>query len=141
MTQQKIMNAPTKTSEFVLLFRGTNWDTGLSPDEMQKIMTRTMAWFDRLGREGRVAGGRPLMNAGRVVSGKGGRAVADGPFAESKEAIGGFLLVKVSDISEAVEIARGAPALEYGMTIEIREAAEECPTFQRAKNQLAAATA
>ena len=41
-------NTPMQTtSEYLLLFRGTNWHKGLSPTEIQKVMTQWMAWFDR----------------------------------------------------------------------------------------------
>ena len=68
---------------------------------------------------------------------KAGRTVVDGPFAESKEAIGGYLLLRVDDLEEAVQIAKRHPALEYGMKIEVREVADECPKFRRAREQLA----
>jgi len=82
-----------------------------------------------------------LERTGKIVSGKNGRIVADGPFAESKEAIGGYFLLQVDDLDEAVEIAKDCPALEYGSTVEVRPIAEECPTFQRVKEQLAEAAA
>jgi hypothetical protein len=77
------------------------------------------------------------MNEGKIVSGKNGRAVADGPFAESKEAIGGYFLVQASDLNEALEIARACPGLAYGITVEVRPIAERCPSWQRADEQLA----
>jgi hypothetical protein len=80
-----------------------------------------------------------LGDEGSTVSGKKGRgrAVADGPFAESKEAIGGYLVVEADDLDEAVAIAKAAPMLDYGGSIEVRPVLEECPTFQRVKAQLA----
>src|SRR5260370_10040662 len=76
------------TSDYLLLFRGNVWDRGLSPAQLQKVVSDWMAWFERLKAEGKCAGGHPLEDEGKVVSGKQ-RTVADGPFAESKEAIGG----------------------------------------------------
>ena len=67
--------------------------------------------------------------------------MADGPFAESKEAIGGYFLLQADDLDEAVAVAKQCPALEYGSTVEVRPVAEECPTFQRVKEQLAGAMA
>ena len=135
------MNAPTPKSDYLLIFRGTKWDRGLSPEEIQKVMNQVMAWFEGLQRQGKLKGGQPLGEEGRVVSGKKGRTVADGPFAESKEAVGGFLIVQASGIDEAVAIAKANPCLDYGGSVEVRPIAEECPTFQRAKEQLAQATA
>jgi hypothetical protein len=135
------MSTPTTTSEYLLLFRGTHWDKDLSPEELQQVMGRFMAWFERLQQQGKLKGSNPLKHEGKIVSGKNGRTVADGPFAESKEAIGGYFLLQVADRDEAVAIARECPVLEYGSTVEVRPVAEKCPTMQRAEEQLVHATA
>ncbi len=114
------------TSDYLLLFRGTNWHKGLSPAEIQRVMTQWRAWFNNLEAAGKVKGGLPLMNEGKMVSGAEGRFVVDGPFAESKEAVGGYFLIAVADFDEAVAIARQCPALKHGATVEIRPVAEEC---------------
>ena len=129
------------TKEYLLLFRGGQWDKGLSPEQLQQSMDQFMGWFERLKAEGKCKGGQPLEREGKIVSGKNGRTVADGPFAESKEAIGGYFLLTVESLEEAVAIAKQCPILEYGSTVEVRPVAEECPTFQRVKEQLAHATA
>ena len=71
--------------------------------------------------------------------------MGDGPFAESKEAIGGFFLLAVDTIDKAVEVARSAPILEFGGRIEVRPVSEECPLANRARElqeeQLAGAMA
>src|SRR5256714_15071462 len=72
-----------------------------------------MAWFERLKAEGKCVGGHPLEDEGKVISGKQ-RAVADGPFAESKEAIGGYFYLTGAGEKEAVEIAKKCPGLENG---------------------------
>nr|MDQ3623431.1 YciI family protein [Verrucomicrobiota bacterium] len=53
--------------------------------------------------------------------------VVDGPFAESKEAIGGYFLLTVADEDEAVAVARQCPLLEHGGVVEVRPVAPECP--------------
>jgi hypothetical protein len=58
--------------------------------------------------------------------------VADGPFAESKEAVGGYFYLKVADMEEAVEIARQCPGLEHGAIVEVRQVADLCMTRQHA---------
>jgi hypothetical protein len=98
-----------------------------------------MAWFMRLKEQIKVAGGSPLEPSGKLVSGKNGRVVADGPFAESKEAIGGFFHVTVNSIEEAVAIAKDCPGLNYGAQVEVRPVMEQCPTTRMA--ELAEATA
>jgi hypothetical protein len=114
-------------SEYILLFRGTDWHKGLSPEEIQEVVKQMYAWLDRLTAEGKAKAGKPLFPEGKIVSKKKGRSVADGPFAESKEAIGGFFLLEVGSLEEAAEIAKDFPGLNYGATVEVRPVAPECP--------------
>jgi len=126
-----------KQNEYLLLFRGSSWDKGLSPEQLQKTMDQFMAWFERLKQQGKVKVGQPLERTGKIVSGKNGRIVADGPFAESKEAIGGYFLLQVDDLNEAVEIANQCPGLDYGIEVEVRPVAEQCTARARANEALA----
>ncbi|MBV8418252.1 MAG: hypothetical protein JO251_23905 [Verrucomicrobia bacterium] len=134
------MTTETTTSEYMLLFRGTHWDKRLSPEEIQKVMSQWTSWFDRLTQQGKIKSAHPLVHEGQVVSWKKGQTVADGPFAESKEAIGGYFLLHVKDHNEAVAIAKECPTLKYGVTVEVRPVAEQCAHMQRANEQLAHAT-
>ena len=132
------MNTQT-TSQYLLLFRGTDWHTGLSPEEIQAVMTKFMGWFERLTSEGKAKAGQPPLPEGKIVSGRNGRVVADGPFAESKETIGGYFLLQVDDMNEAVAIAQECPALGYGLTVEVRPVTAECPVARSVWEQLACA--
>jgi hypothetical protein len=125
--QKHIMSAQTTKPQYMLLFRGNDWHKGLSPEEMQKVASQWMAWFNRLTAQGKATAGNPLEREGRIVSGKNGRVVADGPFAESKEAIGGYFLLQVPNLDEAVAIAKECPGLPYGSVVEVRPVAEERP--------------
>ena len=109
---------------YLLLFRNTNWHKGLSPEQIQNVMTQWKSWFDGLTQQGKIKGGEPLGPEGKVVSGKNGRVIADGPFAESKEAIAGYFLVNAKSLDEAVAIAKNCPGLEYGSSVEVRAIAE-----------------
>jgi hypothetical protein len=130
------MSTQSTKSEYMLLFRGTDWDKSLSSEEVEKVMSRWNTWMERLSKRGRITAGHALDRyEGKIVSWKKGYMVADGPFAESKEAIGGYFLLQVDDLEEAVEIAKQCPALEYGLDVEVRPLAEECPPFQRVKEQ------
>jgi hypothetical protein len=111
----------------MLIFRGTDWHKGLSPQEMQQVAGQWMAWFKGLTERGIATAGNPLDATGRIVSGKNGRVISDGPFAESKEAIGGYFLLKVDTLDEAVAIARECPGLPYGAKVEVRPVLEACP--------------
>ena len=126
------MNAQ-KQNEYLLLFRGDAWYNRLSPEELQKAMSQFKDWFERLTAEGKLKAAQPLVREGRIVSGKQGRVVADGPFAESKEAIGGYFLLSANSLDEAIAVAKSAPSLEYGTQIEVRPVAEECPMAARAR--------
>jgi hypothetical protein len=114
------MTAPTTTSEYMLLFRGMHWDKNLSPEEIQNVMSRWIAWFDRLSRERKARAGQPLTDKGKIISGKKGQKVVDGPFAESKETIAGYILLQVATLDEAVKIAKECPGLDYGISVEVR---------------------
>jgi hypothetical protein len=127
------MSTPQK-SGYLLLFHGIDWYRDLAPEEAQRIMTDWYAWFDRLSQEGRLISGQPLKNEGKVVTAEKGKpvTVADGPFAESKEAIGGYFFLMVENEEEAVEIAKGCPALGRGITVEVRAIAAMCPVGETA---------
>jgi hypothetical protein len=128
-------------NQYLLLFRGTGWDQELSPEEIQDVMGRWTAWFEHLSGQGKLKSGLPLYHEGKVVSGKNGRSVADGPFAESKEAIGGFFLVQADDLDEALRIAKQCPGLDYGVSVEVRPVAESCPVQRAREQRFAHATA
>jgi hypothetical protein len=137
------MSTPTKNTEYMLLFRGNDWHKGLSPEQMQNIASQWMKWFKGLMDQGKAIAGNPLECEGKVVSGNHGRVVADGPFAESKESIGGYFLLRVDNLDEAVKIAQQCPGLPYGVKVEVRPVAEQCPLTGEAipTSQLAEATA
>lgn len=116
----------------MLIFRGTDWHKGLSPEVTQQVAGQWMAWFQRLKDQGIVTAGNPLENTGKLVSGKQGRVVADGPFAESKEAIGGYFLLRVDSLDEATAIAQECPGLPYGSIVEVRPVMDQCPLAGKA---------
>ena len=125
------MSKETKNG-FMLIFRGTDWYKGLSPEQMQQVADKWMAWFNGLKNDGRALAGNPLEREGRIVSGKN-RVVSDGPFAESKETIGGYFLLKVASMDEAVAIAKECPGLPHGIRVEVRAIAGECPAAVEAR--------
>ena len=94
----------------------------LSPDEWTELRDRTLAYVDELRASGRLISAHPLRSARtsatvRVRDGK--LAVTDGPFAETKEQLGGFFLIDVADADEAIEVASRWPSAALG-TIEVR---------------------
>lgn len=127
----------TEKIDYLLLFRGTDWDWGLSDDVRRQVVADWYAWFDRLRQEGRCAGGHPLREEGKIVSGKKGRTIADGPFAESKEAVGGYFYLQVADEAEAVRIAQQCPGLDFGAIVEVRPVGDMCAVRERIQEFLA----
>ncbi len=126
------MNTPPEVTGHLLLFRKTNWaEDGLSQEEVRQIMDQVTEWFGRLEASGKVLGAQPLMEQGVVIGGKGGKSVTDGPFAEAKESIGGYVLLSVKSMEEAVAIARSNPMHDYGMITEVRPTASNCPYLHR----------
>ena len=121
------------TSEYLLLFRGTDWHKGLSPAEIEKVVKQWKEWFNGLEAQGKIKGGLPLMSEGKVVSGTGGRFVVDGPFAESKEAIGGYFLLSACMLEEAISIDRQCPGLAHGAVVEVRPVADMCAQLRIAR--------
>jgi hypothetical protein len=126
------MTAKTTTSEYLLLFRGTNWTEDLSPEE-NKIAKFT-SWFERMKNAGTFKSGHPLEHNGKIVAGR--NAVTDEPFAESKEAIAGFF-IQADSVEQAVEITKSCPALDYGQTVEVRAIASEAAELQVARQKMA----
>jgi hypothetical protein len=132
------MNTQKDQNGFMLLFVGMDWHKNLSPEQTQKVSENWMAWFKGLSEEGKAVAGHPLGFGGKTVSGKN-RTVTDGPFAEAKEAIGGYFLLDVATLDEAVEIARQCPGLPFGAKVEVRPVLSECPL--KAKNEMEEALA
>jgi hypothetical protein len=118
---------------YMLLYRSDEWYNRLSHDEIQRLINQNKSWIEGLTAQGKAKPGRALERTGAIVSGKNGRLVMDGPFAESKEAIGGYLVLNVETIDEAIAIAQSSPGLAYGGSIEVRPVAEECPLDARAR--------
>ena len=104
-------------TEFVFLYRGG--DRPVSPEEGQQIMQKWMGWLKGLADRGYIIDrGQPLERTGKIVAAN--KTVTDGPFAEAKDVVGGYTLIKASDVSEAAELAKGCPALERGGRVEVR---------------------
>ncbi len=105
--------------EFMFLFRGGEADRK-SPEEMQALVQEYIAWVRLLREKGKFKAGDELQGNGRVVSRNGSR-VTDGPFVETKDAVGGYFLIEAADYDEAVAIAAQSPNLNNGGWVEVRQ--------------------
>lgn len=103
---------------FIYLFRG-GIDHSQSNEELQAQMGKWIQWIDELRKSGIYLGGDPLAPTGKQLEGKK-KTVTDGPFIESKEMIGGYVIILAKSIDEAVEISKGCPIFEYGGHLEVR---------------------
>ena len=94
----------------------------ISPDQIQAIIQRYVAWRAKVQQNGRKVEGHKLTEGqGRVMKGSAGSAkVTDGPYAEAREVIGGLFIVEANTYEEVVALSQDCPHLEFG-TIEIRE--------------------
>lgn len=122
-------------SQYLLLFRDTNWHRELSLNEIQEIMSRTNAWFESLAQQGVIKAGQPLDGVGAMVSYESG-AVVDGPFTETKESVGGYILIEAASLEEAVAVARQNPMVPCGLKVEVRPVSDDCPASRLAKQKL-----
>jgi hypothetical protein len=105
-------------SQFIYLYRGG--ETGRSPERMQQMMQKWMAWMKELGAQGHLTDrGQPLERTGKIVKGKQ-KAVTDGPFAEAKDVIGGYSIVEATDLDQAVQLSKGCPIFEVEGAVEVR---------------------
>ena len=97
----------------------------VSPDEMQRILEKYMAWTERLAQEGRLLASDKLVDgSGRRLRKQAGRLqVHDGPYAENREVLGGFWVIRADSYEQAVELAADCPHVEFG-TLEVREIEE-----------------
>lgn len=95
----------------------------VSPSKMQAIIQKYGAWAKSLAERGLHAGGEKLSDdAGRHLKQENGSVtVVDGPYAEAKEVVGGYFMVKAESLDDAEALARDCPHLEYGGRIEIRQ--------------------
>jgi hypothetical protein len=72
---------------------------------------------------------------GKMVSGKKGSVVLDGPFVEAKEVVGGYIVVRARSLEDATAIAQHCPILEHGITIDVREMVDECSIAQKLRKE------
>jgi hypothetical protein len=95
----------------------------MSPQQLQQVFAKYVAWRTQLQEAGRFAGSNKLEDhTGRVLRGGGSSSemqITDGPFAESKEVIGGYFMVNAESYDDAVALCHDCPHLEYGV-VEVR---------------------
>ena len=108
---------------YVLLICADETAVGaLSPEEGTAMLAEYARWSEEVGGRGLLQGGerlRPTTDATTVQVRDGKVLTADGPFAETKEQLGGYFVVDCKDLDEAIELASKVPAARHG-SVEVR---------------------
>ncbi len=108
-------------NEFILVFRreAVSKDPAPSPEQMQAMMKPWQDWIGSLAAQNKlVSSGNQLASDARVV--RPGKIVTDGPYAEIKESIGGYIIIRAESIDEAAELSKDCPILLMNGSVEVR---------------------
>jgi len=106
--------------EFMMIFRKEKSDQPApSPEQMQAMVKQWNDWTGGIAAQGKLVGTNALGNQGKTVHPN--NSITDGPYAEVKEIVGGYTIVKATDMQEAVKLSEGCPMLAVGGTVEIRD--------------------
>lgn len=91
-----------------------------SPEQMQVYMKQYQDWVGGIAAQNKFVGGTGLSMEGKVI--KPNNIITDGPFAEVKESIAGFITIKAVSLDEAAEFAKACPILKgEGNSVEVRQ--------------------
>ena len=94
----------------------------MSPADGEAIMNEYFVFTDGIRRSGQYVAGealQPTPTATTVKVRNGKVSTTDGPFAETKEQLGGFYLIEAKDLNEAIQVAAKIPSAKHG-SIEVR---------------------
>ena len=105
--------------EFMMLFRHVPDPSYVpSQEDIQNEIKKWQDWIGGIAGQGKFDSTNQLGYEGKVVKADG--TITDGPYAEVKEIIGGYIIVKAESEEEAVEMAKGCPVLDTGGHVEVR---------------------
>ena len=111
--------------------------SSMSKEEMESAMDECFAYDDELRRGGHFAGGEALQEAKSAVTlryGPKGVEVTDGPYAETKEYLGGILILEARDLNHAIALMSKHPGVRFG-PFEIRPADESIKALVEQRNE------
>lgn len=107
----------------IMVYRDETQWAALPVDERNRVHAACSVWHEGLVKSGHsraAVGLQPPATATTLRQRNGRVVITDGPFAETKELLGGFEMVECRDLDEALAIAKRFPALHAGLTIEVR---------------------
>jgi len=116
----------------------------LSEKEQRDFMDACFAYDEELQKNGHMIGGEALqpVNTATTVRFRNGKPqITDGPFAETKEFLGGIMILEARDLDEAIQLMSRHPSVKMGGTFEIRPSADLSSLFEESKKRRAATTA
>jgi len=120
--------------KYVIMFTSTpELDAAVPEERAKEVYARIWEWFQTHSDQISDGGAEllPVTTATTVRHGSGGPVVADGPFSEAKEVIGGFSVIDVPDLDAAIELVKTWPSLELpGIAIEIRPMVTDYSQFE-----------
>lgn len=115
-------------SEYMIISKG-QWDEDKSPEQIQQAIDAFYVWRDQLVAAGRMKSGQRLSRETKVVSRHG---ITDGPFAETKEVIGGYWFFMARSLEEAAALVAQSPCLACGLSYEVRPTdPERCSAYDQ----------
>ncbi len=118
-------------------YAGPNVFNAMSKEEMDSAMDECFAYDDELRRGGHFVGGEALQEATTAVTlryGPKGVEVTDGPYAETKEYLGGILILEARDLNHAITLMSKHPGVRFG-PFEIRPADEVIHALVEQRNE------
>jgi hypothetical protein len=106
--------------EFLMIFRNEKPVDGSMPsaEQMQAIMQEWQNWIGGIAAQGKFVSTNRLYSEGKSIFADG--SVVDGPYAEVKEMVGGYLIATADNLDAAVEMAKSCPNIKYGGKVEVR---------------------
>ena len=111
-------------NEYIFLFRSPHSEMAkLSPDEMQSYMGKWSVWTKRLSENGTLKFGDRLSRENARIVSDFGKVITDGPFIETKEIVGGYIIIEAESMDAAVEISKECPIYNVKGIVEIRTSA------------------
>ena len=106
--------------EFMMIFRmAPMGDFKPTPEQVQESIKQWQDWIGGIAAQGKFGSTNQLGFTGKTLKADG--VITDGPYAEVKEIVGGYIIVKANDIDDAIKLANGCPILFMGGHVEVRD--------------------
>lgn len=105
--------------QFMLLIENGDWER-ISPKDQEATIQKYINWVRSMRENNQFVAGDELKPGGKrlIANGSG---VVDGPYAETKESIGGYMLIEADSLDQAAEIAKGCPTFGHGGAVQVKE--------------------